>query len=199
MSKLLGNSQKGLLFIISAPAGTGKTTLVHMLTKEFPQVCESVSFTTRYLRPNEIEGKHYFFVSKDEFELMVRNQSFLEYVELYGFYYGTSKAFVEEKLNEGKHVVLVIDTQGALALQKTEIPAIYIFLKPPSMEELEKRLINRKTESEKKVEERIEWAEKELQDSKFYNYHIVNDDLQIAYQVLRSIVIAEDHRNKKDY
>lgn len=194
--KLLGNCQKGLLIILSAPAGTGKTTLISMLKEEFPSViAPSISYTSRVPRRNEIDGQHYHFISKEEFEKKISQGEFLEYVHLYGEYYGTSKQWVEKQLQTGKHVFLVIDTQGAKQL-KGKVPAIFIFVKPPSLEELRKRLHKRQTETPEKIEQRLSWATKEIAASPFYDYLIVNERLPVAYQVLRSILIAEEHRQK---
>ena len=196
-AKVLGNNQKGLAFVVSAPAGTGKTTLVHMLAQEFPCVVESVSFTTRLQRPGEIAGVHYNFVSNEEFESKIANDDFLEFVQLYGCYYGTSHRAVQALQNQGKHVILVIDTQGALQL-KTWFPATFIFLQPPSLEVLRERLVQRKTETLTVIEQRLAIAQKEIEASCHYDYCITNDDLSTAYQVLRSIVIAEEHRLQKN-
>lgn len=193
MSKLLGNVKKGLVFVVSAPAGTGKTTLVHMLIQEFPCVVGSVSYTTRSQRPGEIAGVHYHFVSKEEFESRIEKHEFLEFVQLYGDYYGTSTLTVQKLQEQGKHVILVIDTQGALQL-KTWFPATFIFLRPPSMPILRERLAQRKTESPVMIEQRLAIALKEMEAMCYYDYCITNDDLSTAYQVLRSILIAEEHR-----
>lgn len=192
-TKLLGNRKKGLLFVLSAPAGTGKTTLVQMLTQEFSCIVESVSFTTRSPRPDEKEGIHYHFIGNTEFEEKIAANEFLEHVELYGYYYGTSKKWVQEQIDNGKHVILVIDTQGGLQMRNL-LHAIFIFLKPPSLNELRSRLIKRKTEDPAVIEERLAWSKKEIEDGQHYDYLIVNDDLKIAYEVLKSIVIAEEHR-----
>jgi len=190
---LSGNVSKGLLFILSAPAGTGKTTLVQLLTRDSPNVVASVSYTTRKPRPGEIEGIHYNFIDKDEFNHRIQAGDFLEHVELYDNFYGTSKAWVESKLCQGKHVILVIDTQGAeLVKQKTQV--ISIFVAPPSLDELEKRLRLRRTESDEMIEKRLKWSKREIEVQKKYNYLIINDDLSSAYQALRSILIAEEHR-----
>ena len=191
--KVLGNNSKGLAFVISAPAGTGKTTLVSMLTNEFPFVVGSISYTTRPPRPGEVDGVHYHFVTVETFEKMIEARDFLEYVTLYGHYYGTSRSAVETQIAQGKHVILTIDTQGAIQI-KDKFPAIYIFLEPPSMEVLRQRLLGRKTESDEAVHERLEWAASEILAAQNYDYIIVNNDLNIAYQVLRSILIAEEHR-----
>lgn len=194
-AKLLGNHSEGLLFVVSAPAGTGKTTLVQMLVKEYPCIEESISYTTREPRPQEENGVHYHFVSTDEFKEMVKAGKFLEYVGLYGNFYGTSKEKVLEQQASGKHVILVIDTQGGLQL-KGKMEACFIFIEPPSFEEHKKRLLNRQTEPLAIVEKRLQWAKKEYEDSKYYDYHIINDDLNVAYEVLKSIIIAEEHRQK---
>lgn len=192
-NSLLGDQKRGRVFILSAPAGTGKTTLVRMLTQEFPCVVASVSYTTRPPRPGEIEGIHYHFISDEEFRERMAAGEFLENVQLYGFYYGTSRAALEAQLSRGKHVILVIDTQGALAL-KGKVDAPLIFVAPPSMEELEKRLLSRKTEPEEVIARRLSWAQEEMLRKSHYDYCVVNDDLLTAYQVLRSILIAEEHR-----
>jgi len=192
--KLVGNLKRGRIFIVSAPAGTGKTTLVSMLTKEFDQVKVSVSCTTRQPRPYEIDGVHYHFLKKEEFEDKIKRGDFLEHVLLYGDHYGTSLKFIEEILQKGQHVVLVIDTQGALMLMG-KIEAAYIFILPPSKEELQRRLESRGTEKREVMLERLRIAEREINEAHRYDYQIVNDDLSCAYQVLRSIVIAEEHKH----
>ena len=192
--KLVGNLKRGRIFIVSAPAGTGKTTLVSMLTKEFDQMKVSVSCTTRQPRPYEIDGVHYHFLKKEEFEDKIKRGDFLEHVLLYGDHYGTSLKFIEEILQKGQHVVLVIDTQGALMLMG-KIEAAYIFILPPSKEELQRRLESRGTEKREVMLERLRIAEREINEAHRYDYQIVNDDLSCAYQVLRSIVIAEEHKH----
>lgn len=187
--------KKGLLFVVSAPAGTGKTTLVRMLLEEFNRVVESISFTTRAPRPDEIAGRDYHFISPQEFENKIAEGEFLEFAKVFDHYYGTSKHFVESEQNLGKHVILVIDTQGALQLMGN-LEAIFIFISPPNLEELKRRLERRKSENEKAIEHRLFWAEKEMELAKKYDYHIVNDHLKAAYDVLRSILIAEEHRNR---
>ncbi len=186
---------KGLVFVISAPAGTGKTTLVRMLIEEFNRVVESISFTTRPPRPNEVPGRDYYFISPEEFEGKIAQGEFLEYAKVFGNYYGTSRKFVESQQEKGKHVILVIDTQGALQL-KGKINAVFIFISPPSLEELRFRLHRRKLDTEEAMEHRLSWAEKEMALSSRYDYHIVNDHLKTAYDALRSILIAEEHRNR---
>ncbi len=195
--QLLGNLKKGLIFIVSAPAGTGKTTLVEKVLEEFPSVVQSVSFTTRSPRLGEVDGINYHFVTEEDFKQKISEGEFLEHVKLYGDYYGTSKKWVENQQNLGKHVILVIDTQGGLKVREM-ISATLIFLKPPSFEELKARLLKRKTESMEKIEQRLLWAKKEIEEGRYYDYQIVNDDLSLAYQVLKSILIAEEHHIRKN-
>jgi guanylate kinase len=195
MHKLLGESQNGLIFVVSAPAGTGKTTLVRMLCDEFDCVQESVSFTTRPARANEVPGRDYHFISVAEFEKRIAEKDFLEYAKVFDHYYGTSKSDVEAQRKLGKHVILVIDTQGALQL-KERIDAVFIFLTPPSISELRRRLESRKSDSQEAIEQRLSWAEREIAIANRYDYQIVNDHLKSAYEVLRSILIAEEHRTK---
>lgn len=185
--------KEGLCFIVSAPTGTGKTTLVQMLLDEFPNFVANISYTTRKPRGQEIDGKDYHFIEESEFQRKIEDQDFLEYVKLYDNYYGSSKTWVLDQLSKGKNVILVIDTQGAIQL-KGKFPATYIFISPPSIEELKKRLLNRKTETVESIQKRLIHVADELKMIPLYDYHIVNDDLSIAYQALRSIMIAEMHR-----
>lgn len=190
---LLGNRLQGLTFVLSAPAGTGKTTLVNMLTKEFDCVKASISCTTRPKRTDEIDGVHYCFLSDEEFSKKVEEGEFLEHVTLFGYRYGTSKKVIEQMKAAGNHVILVIDTQGALTLMGKE-SAIFIFLMPPSLEELGRRLMERGTETHESLASRLSEAGREIAIASAYHYVIINDNLPTAYQVLRSIIIAEEHR-----
>lgn len=192
---LLGNNKQGKLFILSAPAGTGKTTLVRMLTQEFPCVVASISSTTRAPRQGEVDGVDYHFITRTAFDDKVKAGEFLEHVELYGDCYGTSRSWVNKQLAEGKHVILVIDVQGARLL-RDKVKAVTIFVSPPSLEELERRLKRRKTEDASVIEQRLLWAKKEMEARDGYDYQIVNDDLAVSYQILRSILIAEEHHNR---
>lgn len=194
VTKILGNLPRGLVFIISAPAGTGKTTLVRMLLNEFGCVAESVSCTTRQIRPGEAPGVDYCFLTDAEFEAKKAEGDFLECAEVFGHQYGTSREYVMKSQNAGKHVFLVIDTQGAMQLKKEEFSAVYVFLSPPSLEELKQRLCKRQTENPETIEKRLSWAEEEMEMARYYDYHIINDNLENAYTILRSIVIAEEHR-----
>ncbi|MBT3394224.1 MAG: guanylate kinase [Waddliaceae bacterium] len=191
--KLLGNKDRGAAFVVSGPAGTGKNTLVDRLIAEFPCVVESVSCTTRDPRPNEVPGEHYNFLSKADFEEKILHGEFLEYAEVFGNYYGTLASTVEKKRDEGKHVFLVIDVQGAMNLRKGFV-ATFIFIAPPSLEELRRRLTERDTEPQEKIEQRLSMADGEMSKIPEYDYVVVNDDVDIAYDTLKSIVIAEEHK-----
>ena len=194
--KLIGNKDRGLLFVISAPAGTGKSTLVEMLLDEFPnEIVESCSCTTRAKRPGEIDKKHNKFISISEFEKKIDAGEFLEYAKVFGNYYGTQKKDIANLQAQGKHVVLVIDTQGALQIMG-KTPAIFIFICPPSIDELRRRLFKRRTESEENMQERLLWAKQEMSVASRYDYQIVNDNLEMTYQVLCSIFIAEEYRKR---
>ncbi len=194
-NKLLGNLKKGIIFVISSPSGAGKSTLVEMLLKEFPaDLARSITCTTREPRITEQKGKDYFFLSRDEFLAKQRESEFLEFAEVFGNYYGTLKKNVDEILQQGKHVLLVIDTQGAKQMAQLRDDARFIFISPPSMEELQRRLHSRETETKTTMERRLQRARIELSEKIHYDYQIINDDLKTAYQVLRSIIIAEEHK-----
>jgi len=194
--KLLGNLKKGLLFVISAPGGAGKTTLVNMLEDEFDCVKRATTFTTRPKRGKEIDQECYHFINVEKFKEKIEQNEFLEHAKVHENYYGIEKKVVE-KLLETSHVVLVIDTQGLKSLIEQNIPLVSIFVSPPSIEELENRLKNRKTESKESMNQRISKAKKEIKMIPWYDYHIINEDLVLAYTVLRSILIAEEHKAKR--
>jgi guanylate kinase len=194
MSNLLGETSRGLIFIVSAPGGTGKTTLVKKLCSEFSNILQSVSYTTRQPRPGEVDGREYFFVSKDEFQKKLLNQHFLEHANVYEDFYGTCKKQIEENSNKGIHSVLVIDTQGAIQLVG-KIDATFIFIHPPSFEELKRRLLTR-CSSQKEMVARLASAEKEQAVSHLYDYQLINNDFLRSYSIFRSIFISETHRSK---
>ncbi len=195
--KLLGTLSKGFVVVLSAPAGTGKTTLARMLVGEFPCITESTSCTTRPKRPGEIDDKDYHFMTGDEFERKKASGEFLEQASVFGYHYGTLKEDVERTQLKGQHVLLVIDTQGAMELKRQGHPAIFIFIRPPSMGELRARLFKRKSEAEEHVEERLEWAEHEMKMAEEYDYIVTNDNLHHAYEILRSILISEEHKTRR--
>ncbi|WP_456398136.1 guanylate kinase [Desulfurobacterium sp.] len=188
---------KGLLIVISAPSGTGKTTLVNMLMKAFPKMEFSVSCTTRRPRPGEVDGKNYYFISLEEFEKKIENDELLEWAEVYGNFYGTPKDKVIEALNKGKDILLDIDTQGALQVKKNYPDAVLIFILPPSLKELERRLRNRGTEDKETIEKRLLIARRELKLATKYDYMIINDQIEEAFEKLKSIVNAERWKTER--
>lgn len=192
-TQLLSSKNKGKLFVVSAPSGTGKDTLVNKLLEEFSDITESISYTTREPRPGEIDGKNYYFVSEEEFKQKIAADDFLEYANFVGCYYGTCRKVVDNILDQGKHVVMVIETKGAKQLMK-KCNAVFIFINPPSIEELERRLRGRHTEDEEHLQRRLAKAKEEMGCAHLYHYEVINDDLEQAYQVFKSIFIAESHR-----
>lgn len=194
---LLSTTLHASVLVISGPAGTGKTTLVEKLKTEFPEVVQSISYTTRAPRRGEIDGVHYNFVTTHEFEKMLDKGDFLEHIKLYDCYYGTSKSALEKHQAAGKHVIIILDTAG-FANVKEKLDATYIFIRPPAPEiqTLRQRLNKRNTETDSAIEKRLARASKELIDGKSYDYQIVNDNFDEAYHVLKCIFIAETHRIK---
>lgn len=183
--------KRGVLFVFSGPSGVGKGTLKAKLFEEFAdRIAYSVSATTRGPREGEVDGKDYFFISRQEFERRVKNNEFLEHAEFAGNCYGTPRAYVEKLLDSGMNVVLEIDVQGALQVMKSMPECVSVFILPPSFEELEHRLRGRGTETEEKVRERLETAKRELPYAPQYDYQIVNGgDIEAAYQSLRDVFL----------
>ena len=183
--------KRGVLFVFSGPSGVGKGTLKAKLFEEFAdRIAYSVSATTRGPREGEVDGKDYFFISRQEFERRVKNNEFLEHAEFAGNCYGTPRAYVEKLLDSGMNVVLEIDVQGALQVMKSMPECVSVFILPPSFEELEHRLRGRGTETEEKIQERLATAKRELPYAPQYDYQIVNGgDIEAAYQSLREVFL----------
>ena len=183
--------KRGVLFVFSGPSGVGKGTLKAKLFEEFAgRIAYSVSATTRGPREGEVDGKDYFFISRQEFERRVKNNEFLEHAEFAGNCYGTPRAYVEKLLDSGMNVVLEIDVQGALQVMKSMPECVSVFILPPSFEELEHRLRGRGTETEEKVRERLETAKRELPYAPQDDYQIINGgDIEAAYQSLRDVFL----------
>ena len=182
--------KKGVLFIISAPSGSGKTTLLNLLREEFPDIEYSVSHTTRSPRPGETDGRQYYFITKGEFEKKIAAGDFLEYAVVYDNYYGTSISEIEKKLSAGKDIVMDIDPQGAMQMKEKTNRAVYIFIMPPSIEELRARLKSRNDTNET-MELRLRDAAGEIAYKDRYDYVIVNDKLEQAYIELSGIYKKE--------
>lgn len=191
---MIKTNNKGLLIVVSGPSGAGKDTICQKLIKENSNIWMSVSMTTRKPRPLEKDGVDYFFVSKEDFFNKINDNTFLEYASYNDYYYGTPKDKVEEKLNEGKDVILVIDINGAINIKKIIPSALFIFIMPPDMETLKNRLIGRKTESKDKVVERFITAYNEVNNYKKYNYVVVNDKVEDAVNKVKSIIQSEKCR-----
>ena len=183
--------KKGLILVISAPSGAGKTTLCKRLLQVSSSFISSVSFTTRPPRRNEIEGVDYCFVSQEEFQKMIEKRKFVEWAEVHGRLYGTSANLLDQAIKEEKDVLLEVDVRGGTEIKKNYPQAVPIFLLPPSWRELENRLVKRKTDDEEKVAQRIRQAKREIEYSPHYDYFIVNDDINRALEDLLAIIQAE--------
>jgi len=186
--------REGLTIIISAPSGAGKTSLCCELLKLFPDIRESVSFTTRKPRPGEVEGEAYHFVSQEKFKQMVDEDAFAEWAFVHGNMYGTALCTLEEARKSGVDLLLDIDCQGALKLREQFDGGVYIFILPPSMPELRRRLETRSSDDQLDIELRILRATDEIREARWYDFIIINDDFEVAFRELSSIVIT--HRRK---
>lgn len=181
---------KGILYVISAPAGCGKGTILEAVLKNNPNIFYSISVTTRNPREGEKHGVNYYFHTKQEFEKLIENKEMLEYASFCENYYGTPRKQVEEKLAEGKDVILEIETNGAMQIRKNFPDAVLIFILPPSIKELRRRLKKRGTESDEVIEKRVSKAGGEIKQAINYDYILVNGDLQDAIDDLESIIRA---------
>jgi guanylate kinase len=186
--------REGLIMIISAPSGAGKTTLCRELLKRFPAMRESISYTTRQPRSGEVHGQDYFFVSHDEFRQMIADDAFAEWAEVHGNLYGTALKTLEEARKNGIDLVLDIDCQGARQLKEQFGGGSYIFILPPSMAELRRRLESRSSDAPEVIERRIRRAAEEIREVRWYDYIIINDQLEHAFEELSAIVIAHSRR-----
>lgn len=186
--------EKGKLIVISGPSGAGKSTVVFKAIEGREDICFSTSVTTRKPRPGEVDGREYFFVDLDRFREMVENDELLEHAEYVANSYGTPRAYVEEKLDAGLNVLLDIEVQGARQIHEKKPDAVMIFIIPPSLEELERRLKGRGTDTERAIEARLIRARQEYQEADFYDYIIINDDADKAAKELSAIILAEHCR-----
>lgn len=195
MSKIVN---KGLLLIISSPSGAGKTSICKKLIDEVDDIDLSVSVTTRKKRKDEIEGKHYFFKNEDEFNILIKENKFLEHANVFGCLYGTLKKEVLSKINKGIDVIVDIDWQGTRQIAK-KLPKdiVKVFILPPSMKELENRLGNRASENKENFNKRMSEAKKEISHYKEYDFVIVNNDLQIAVDQIKLILFSERLRRHR--
>jgi guanylate kinase len=179
----------GRMIVICAPSGTGKSTLLSRLQKEHPELEWSISCTTRPIRSGEVDGKDYHFIAANDFKRQIEENQFIEWAQVHSNYYGTSKKFVDEGLGQGRKMLFDLDVQGADAMKRIyKDEAKVIFIEPPSIEELEKRLRARNTDSDKVILERIENARKELMRKHDFDFLILNDEVEGAYKQLKAIV-----------
>lgn len=191
MNNIIKSSEKGNLVVISGPSGAGKGTIIEKLKEINSNFWLSISMTSRSIRGNDIPGETYFFVSREEFEERISNGVFLEYAEYSGNYYGTPKDKILDKLNEGIDVILEIEIQGALKIKELVPDAIFIFILPPSMDELRHRLINRGTDSKDKILSRFKRAYQEINEVTKYNYVVINDGINKAVSKVNAILLSE--------
>ncbi len=188
----MNQTRRGLLLVVSGPAGVGKGTVDNSLLMRNSSIRMSVSATTRKPRPGEIDGIHYFFKSEEEFRRMIDEGAFLEYMHVFGTdYYGTPRSFVEEELAAGRNVILEIDVQGGMKVKAAYPDAVLIFIAPPSMSELKTRLIGRGTETPENIDKRFVTAFAEVECAKNYDYVVINDVLDVAVGRVESIISAE--------
>jgi len=186
---------KGILFVLSGPSGVGKGTVLEALMENFKEVEYSVSATTRERRPGEIDGEDYFFISEERFKELKKNDKFIESAKVHNNYYGTPKKYVDRTLAEGKDIILEIDIQGAKQVKEKYPNAVFVFLKPPSIEELKNRLQKRNTENDKTKKVRLKNAKTEIQEISEYDYTILNDEVENAVSELKRVILKE--QNKK--
>lgn len=191
-------NEKGLLIVVSGPSGCGKGTLLSRLVQENDNIFYSISATTREKRLGETDKVNYYFISKEEFENQIKQDNMLEYAVFCENYYGTPKQPVEQHLLNGNDVILEIEVQGALQVMKKAKEALYIFIMPPSIEELERRLIKRGTETPEIIKKRIERAKIEISFKNKYKYTVVNDNLERAYQEIIDIIKKEKLLKKEE-
>jgi guanylate kinase len=186
----------GTVYVIAAASGTGKTSLVKALAESLDNILTSISYTTRPKRDNERDGENYFFVSLEQFEKMITRHEFLEYAKIFGHYYGTSKKWVEQQLANGTDVILEIDWQGAEQIKKLLPDSIGIFILPPSIEELQRRLHTRNLDDAKIIAERLSAASDEINHAAEFDYIVINDKFDVALADLQAIIHAQ--RLRKD-
>lgn len=183
----VGSNRRGNLYIVSGPSGAGKGTLIAGALQRFPGLMYSISCTTRPRRPGEIDGRDYYFLTKEEFEEKIHNDALYEWAELYGYYYGTPRDMVQAELSAGKSVILEIDVQGARLVRGKAPESIGIFIRPPSIEVLAERLRKRSREDEEELERRLELAEQELEAASEYDFQITNDEMQKALEEIITV------------
>lgn len=193
-------SKKGILVVVSGFSGAGKGTVMKRLLQKYDNYALSISMATRSPRPGEVDGRDYFFVSRDAFEEKIAEGGFVEYAQYCGNYYGTPKAYVEQQLEAGKDVILEIEIQGALKIKEKFETALLVFVMPPSVEELERRLIGRGTETPEVIRQRLSRADEEAEGIENYDYIVINNQLDACVEELNQLIITAHNapiRNKE--
>lgn len=189
--------RRGLLFVVSAPSGAGKTTICKQVVSDVPDLWYSISYTTRTPRPGEQDGREYRFVNEASFQQMVQRHEFAEWAHVHGNLYGTPRSTLTEKMDGGVDVLLEIDDQGAKQIKKKFSDAVFIYILPPSLEDLETRLTQRAGDAPDEIQRRLQRAREEVWSYREYYYIVKNDDLKQACKVLESIILAERHKTKR--
>ena len=191
-------NRQGILIVVSGFSGSGKGTIMKELLKRYDNYALSVSATTRQPREGEVEGKEYFFKTREEFEKMIAKEELIEYARYVNNYYGTPRAYVEEQLDSGKDVILEIELQGALKIKKKFPEALLLFVAPPSAKELKRRLVSRGTETTEVIEQRMKRAVEESEGMESYDYYVVNDVLDTCVEDVHRIICAEHGRSMRN-
>jgi guanylate kinase len=185
------DDRKGILFVVSAPSGAGKTSLCRTMARNLADLNYSVSYTTRPPRPGEVSGRDYVFISRDEFGKLADRNEFAEWAEVHGNLYGTHAETIRRMLDEGLDIILDVDAQGAAQLKKRFPEGVFIYILPPSLEVLRERLYDRKSDSAEEIERRLKEARREVQTLDHYMYLIINDDFDRASRALESVIVSE--------
>jgi guanylate kinase len=194
---IMTSNERGILIVLSGPSGVGKGTVCKSLRHCAPDLVYSVSATTRAPRVGEADGVNYFFKSREQFQQLIQDNQMLEWAEYVGNYYGTPRNFVEDTLNAGKDIILEIEVQGALKVKQSFPEGVFIFLLPPSLDELESRIVGRGTDSQESIRNRMSVAVDEIRLLEHYDYAIVNDHVEQACSRIQSIIVAEHCRKEK--
>lgn len=191
-------ARHGILIVLSGPSGTGKGTICKELLASYTNLHYSISATTRPPRPGEVNGVNYWFIAPDEFRTMVKQDELLEWAEVYGNYYGTPRRWVADMLRSGQDVVLEIDTQGAMQIKKKFPAGVFIFIMPPSLKDLEERIVKRGADSPEVIAKRLGCVQEELGFAPQYDYVVVNDEVAAATAKIAAIILAEKCRMERN-